>query len=421
MSMKAIHVAIRDLRLTLRSGFSLAMMFAAPLLITGLLYFAFGGLSGDGEEIDIARNTVAIADEDDAAESAMLDAGEILKETLRSETAAAFFDLVDVENKESALDMVRERVAEIALIIPAGFSRAVIAPGATANVQIIHDPAVTIGHDILKDFVRSTLDLFNGSKIAGVISVTQSSDERRIPDFQRAQRAASEYTSWARERFEMGTSSVIVRSPRTDDAKSENPSAVIGLTMAAMMIFFLFFIAANNSASIIREQEEGTLSRLFTTPTRPVTLFGGKLLGVFVVLVIQAIVLYISSWILFGIDWRPIGALIIGTFGMLLAAAGFGIFIMSLVKSTQQEGPVMGGVLTLTGMLSGLFFTGIPNLPDTFETVGLFLPQGWALEIMRQLFETGTVEAVVIPTIVLSAMGIGFLSVGTFLFGKRFT
>ena len=50
--------------------------------------------------------------------------------------------------------------------------------------------------------------------------------------------------------------------------------------------------------------------------------------------------------------------------GLVVAAAGFGIFVMSFVKSTRQAGPVIGGVLTLTGMVGGLFTTGVTGLPS---------------------------------------------------------
>ena len=47
--MKVIDIALKDLIQTTRSVFALGMMVAAPLLIIGLIYFAFGGLnSADG-------------------------------------------------------------------------------------------------------------------------------------------------------------------------------------------------------------------------------------------------------------------------------------------------------------------------------------------------------------------------------------
>jgi len=44
--MKILAIALKDLTQSFRSLFAIGMMVAAPLLITGLIYFAFGGLSG---------------------------------------------------------------------------------------------------------------------------------------------------------------------------------------------------------------------------------------------------------------------------------------------------------------------------------------------------------------------------------------
>lgn len=47
--MKTLTIAAKDLKHIFQSVFSLVMMFGAPLLITGLLSFAFGGrTSGTG-------------------------------------------------------------------------------------------------------------------------------------------------------------------------------------------------------------------------------------------------------------------------------------------------------------------------------------------------------------------------------------
>ena len=44
--MKVLDIALKDLLRSFRSAFALVMMFVAPLLITGLIYFAFGSMLG---------------------------------------------------------------------------------------------------------------------------------------------------------------------------------------------------------------------------------------------------------------------------------------------------------------------------------------------------------------------------------------
>jgi len=80
----------------------------------------------------------------------------------------------------------------------------------------------------------------------------------------------------------------------------------------------------------------------------------------------------------------------------------------------------MGGVMTLTGMLGGLFTTGIQNLPAVFEKVTLATPQGWAMQGWKlALSDAGPGQALA-PVLVLFGMGLVFLAVGVILFRKRF-
>ena len=46
--MKVLDIALKDMLRSFRSRFALVMMFVVPLLITGIMNFAFGGLAGDG-------------------------------------------------------------------------------------------------------------------------------------------------------------------------------------------------------------------------------------------------------------------------------------------------------------------------------------------------------------------------------------
>ena len=96
-------------------------------------------------------------------------------------------------------------------------------------------------------------------------------------------------------------------------------------------------------------------------------ILGGKFIAVFITLVVQVIVLLFASALIFNIRWGEPLAVVLVALGLIVAAAGFGIMVMSFIKTTRQTGPVMGGVLTLTGMAGGLFTTGFQNLPDVSD------------------------------------------------------
>jgi ABC-2 type transport system permease protein len=196
---------------------------------------------------------------------------------------------------------------------------------------------------------------------------------------------------------------------------------MIGPIMASMMVFFVFFIGANAAESIVREDEAGTLARLFTTPTAQASILGGKSIAVVGTLLVQMLVLLLASSLLFDIRWGDPLPVIALTVGLIASASGFGVLLMSFVKSTRQAGTVMGGVLTIGGMLGGLFTSGIPNVPAAFEAATLVTPQGWALHGWKLALGGGSVGDVLVPALVTFGTGILCFMVGVIVLRKRFT
>jgi ABC-2 type transport system permease protein len=213
---------------------------------------------------------------------------------------------------------------------------------------------------------------------------------------------------------------LVIRAP-LDEKGTANPQTVfLGPVMAGMMIFFVFFTGAATAQSIIYEDEEGTLARLFTTPTSRLLILGGKFVAVLVTLLLQALVLMLVSSFLFHIRWgAPLTAAVV-TLGLVIAASGFGILLMSWVKTTRQAGPILGSVVTITGILGGLIPTGGPSQPSPLETLSLTMPQGWALRGWKLALSGAGFEEVIGPVAVLLGVGLAFFVIGGLIFRRRF-
>jgi hypothetical protein len=80
----------------------------------------------------------------------------------------------------------------------------------------------------------------------------------------------------------------------------------------------------------------------------------------------------------------------------------------------------MGGVMTITGMLGGLFTSGIPNVPAAFDNLTLVMPQGWALRGWKLAMAGGGVGDVLLPALVTFGVGILFFVVAGLVLRKRF-
>ena len=418
--MKVLDVALKDLLRSFRSPFALVMMFAAPLLITGLLYFAFGGvLDGDGG-FNLARTQVRVVNQDESAAAAGFSAGTRLVEFLQDEAVAEVLAVTVAGDEARARAAVDAQEAGVAVIIPAGFSSALSTSGERATVTLYQDPTLTIGPGIVKELVAHFLDGFSGARIAGTLTAEQLAARGVEVDAAVVEGATLQYATWLNSGAHHEEDSVVVQPPTGREGATDGAASVLAPTMAGMMIFFVFFMGAYGAESIIREDEEGTLERLFTTPTARSSILGGKFVAVVLALVVQIAVLLLSSSFLFDIQWGQPTTILLATSGLITAAAGFGLLLMSLIKSTRQTGPVLGGVLPVMGMLGGLFTTGIPTLPAAFDVITLATPHGWALRSWNLALAGAGPGEVLLPALVLVGMGVVFFSAGTVLFRRRF-
>ena len=153
--MKSFTIAFKDLFHTFRSPFSLVMMFVAPLLITGLLYFAFGSLTGDSKGITVPRTRVEVANLDRAGE---IDAGQMMVDFLQNSDLEEVMDVSVIKDEVSARSAVDHQDAGVAIIIPPDFSQAVLDPEHEASVVLYQDPTLSIGPSIVKDLINHFLD-----------------------------------------------------------------------------------------------------------------------------------------------------------------------------------------------------------------------------------------------------------------------
>jgi ABC-2 type transport system permease protein len=188
-----------------------------------------------------------------------------------------------------------------------------------------------------------------------------------------------------------------------------------------MTIFYAFFTGTTTAQSILREDEEGTLPRLFTTPTTQSTILGGKFLSVGLTVVVQMVVLLLLGELIFHIAWGSLVPVSLITIGTIMAAATFGIFVNSFLKDTSQSGLVFGGVLTVTGMLGMLpILSGAASTSGVLATISLAVPQGWSVRGLIQAMNGAPLNTILLTLAVQVMMSIVFFMVGLLRFRKRY-
>jgi len=435
--MKALDIALKDLTRSFRSLFAVVFMFVIPLLVTGLFALMFGRI-GSSEEFDLPRVKVVVANQDQhgprlQAGSKNIPGGikaetlsELMVAVLESEDMAELLEVSRARDGAAARAAVDNRQAQVAIIIPEGFSRQFADQYGKAEVEFYQDPTLTIGPGIVKSILSQFMDGLSGIKISldTVIEVVTSSsgaDPALVGNFiQRYLDASITQTS------DLSETVLDQRTPARPQADEEKKASglvsILGPIMGGMAIFYAFYTGTASAESILREEEERTLPRLFTTPTRQSTILSGKFLAVFLTVLVQIIVILIAGRLIFQIQWGRLAQIGLIAAGIVVVASSFGIFVNSLMKDTKQGGIIFGGVLTLTGMIGmmRIFTMGVASPPPMLNTITLLVPQGWAVRGILQAMGGAAMIDVALSTLVLFAWAALFFAIGVWRFNKRY-
>lgn len=424
--MKAIDIAVKELVSGFRSAFSIIFMFVIPVLVTGIFYVMFGGSGESGFEVPVTKVVVVNQDAGGAGFDAIAATlphgdelnsfGDLLIHTLEDAGLEQVIDLSSETDEAEARRMVDTQQAGVAIIIPANFTDAYSDMNRLAEISLYADPTLTIGPAIVKSVLGQLVDSLSGNRITVQLALAGSS--QISPDLipavlQRYQEAMPQ---------EGGSSSmVIVRSPSgTEDAAGSK--SLITIFMGGMMIMFSFYTGTATAESILRDEENHTLPRLFTTPTPSTTILTGKFLAVFLMVFVQVTVLLIFARLVFKIDWGSPAAVALMAAGIILPASAFGIFVNSFLTNTKQGGLIFGGVLTFTGMLGliRIFTAGSPVAATWSRTVSFFTPQGWAVEGMFHSLDSAPWSQFLTTGLVLLGWSIVFFTIGVLRFRRRY-
>lgn len=428
--MKIIDIAMNDLRRSSRSAFALVFMFGVPLLVTGMFYLMFSGL-GSNEGFSLPQTKVVIANLDEGnpllqssqaqpAENAEMHSGSIgaqLTGHLKSEGFTDLMEVSEVETAEEARQAVDSQQAGLAIIFPADLSHDITDPGASSTVEIYHDPTLTLGPAIVRSILGQFMDSISGVKIAVSVALAHqnSRDPALISQVMQAYDNISSQTS-------LNPASWVVVGQSQSPEKRTNPMLqIIGPIFGGMMVFYAFYTGTATAQSILREEEQGTLSRLFTTPTPQPAILSGKFLAVFLITTIQVVVLLLFGHFIFKIDFGSLWVVLLLVLAIVLPAATFGIFVNSVTKSTRQSGVVFGAVLTLTGMIGLIrIFTLAGGENPSLRTVSLLTPQGWSVDQLLLSMNGSAVQQVLLPLLVAILWSVVFFSIGVWRFQKRY-
>lgn len=426
---KALCIALKDVRRTFRDVPALATMLAAPLIIALVLGAAFGGSQG----FSVAPTKVVVANLDavvapaattaPAAATAPSAGGQIGDAIVSALTSEGLKDLLLVEQTTTELE-ARSRIdngdAAVAVIIPAGLTAAISAGDTrAATVTLYRDPTKSIGPGIVNTVIQRVVAQTNGAWAAAGTTAELAVSAGITDPAVVGRTAAAAAAGFIQQMQSAPGLTVAAREPQVAAAEKTKVVGVAGPVLVGMMVFFMFLAASNVARSILDEDANGTLPRLFTTPTPRGIILGGKFLSVFLTVLIQAVVLIVAGRLIFGIDWgglAPVAALtVVGA----AVAAGFAVCLMSLARTPGQAGAISSGVFLVMALVGGNF-VGTANPGGAFGIARLFTPNGWLLRAWDSTLRGGSLSDVLPSVGVVLAFALVTFLLGVVLFRRRF-
>ncbi len=169
------------------------------------------------------------------------------------------------------------------------------------------------------------------------------------------------------------------------------------------------------SLSIVREKERGTIEQINVSPLSSLELIIGKTSPYIILSLINATIVLITGYILFGIVIKgSILLLLLGTLMFLFATLALGIFI-STISDSQQVAFQIANVSSLLPslMLSGFIFP-IESMPTVVQWISNITPAKYYLVILRAILLRGVgLSAFGDQLIYLLIFGLVFIGLAT--------
>jgi ABC-2 type transport system permease protein len=170
---------------------------------------------------------------------------------------------------------------------------------------------------------------------------------------------------------------------------------VVSFFLGALILWDILFRAQQGiSVSFLEEIWAKNLPNLFVSPLRPAEFLAGLMLISVVKVLLAGFVGALLAWLFYSYDLSRLGlALIPFVLNLMIMGWSIGIVTMSTILRFGQEAEMMAwGLAFLVQPFSAVFYP-VSVLPAWIQPISLLMPSSHVFEGMRQVIETGQVEA----------------------------
>lgn len=442
---QVLNIAWKDLKMTFRDPMGLVLMLAAPIGLTLVIAFAFGGLGGSKSSGGLHDIPVAILNEDKGSygsifANVLMPTTDQVASDAQSKQIADLIDAKLVHTESEARDLVDNKQYAAAIFIPGSFSESITPSGLSAGsastdmkeivITLYVNPARMISANVVRSISQSIVDQFMAGSAAGQIAITSLISSGKLTPVD----AASQGSAIANEvvKVVLAQNPVQVESTvysaQSSTANQEQESAAqatnkgfnwLGYMAPSMAVMYLMFTMTNASRSILNEQQHGTLPRMMVSPTSRASVLGGKMLGVYITGLMQMAVLILAGKLLFNISYGEPLAVLVFTLVLVAAATAWGMLEAAISKSPGQAN-ALGWLVNLSFAAVAGNFIPRQAYPAWLQNIGLITPNAWGIDTFYKLVQGGSFNVIYLPILVLAGMTVVLFVAAVLIFRKRF-
>ena len=398
MFKKIFSIAINLLKITLRDKGALVWLLIMPLLWTVLI----GSISGPKS----SSNTIPIG-------IINLDNG-TYGENFESYLAKEKDIAIVIKKDEIELEtLVKNTEVSVGLIIPQDFSEN-LKLNRSVEIKLLkseESSSYFIEELIGKVAKRMSIDALSANFALEKLNTLVQVPESAKPEiWERAYKIADAY-------FEPTPSITVNYEVLAVEQKEQNIALGMNLSSPGFAVMFVMMGVFSAGAAMVTERHHGTLARLLTTPTSKFSVISGKMLGFFLLGLIQFLILILFGQFVLRVNWgnSPFGVALL-TISYVLAVTGLWTLLSVFVRTSGQASAFAVLLSMVTSMIGGCWWP-IEVAPEFMQSVARFTPQYWAVNGFNKIITRGGgVDAILINFCVLIGIAAISLIVSTLLF-----
>ncbi|GMR11276.1 MAG: ABC transporter permease [Anaerolineae bacterium] len=341
-----IPILKKEFREIWRDPYVLGLAIFLPLVLLFLFAYSF--------DLDVKNIPLALVDLDNSAESRAY--ADMFVNTGKFELK---YRPADPDEAMRLLDQGR---AQVAMLIPAGFSRA-LAAGETAEVQTMVDGTFPTSARLVQSYVDGVNQVFTKRLLAEHFDSLGVGGGRLL-----------------------APAVMPVPRVRYNPAMLSTNFLVPGL----IGVILLAFAPLLTALAIVGEKERGSIQQIFISPVSPAAFIVGKLIPYMVLAFVELALVLLAVQFWFEVPMAGnIWLFLLATIPYVIGAVAIGLLV-STITSSQLAAMLLALVLTFMPafLFSGFMFP-IFTMPRLFQFYSYFFPARFFTEITYGVYLKG--------------------------------